>query len=150
MGAVRTQTILSRFGGDAEAFDEFVGASPERFAVAGHSGTDLVAVLDAAQLVVIELGFGDRGRAAVVARAVALAWADGLGGFDQPTLMETLEIPSGGAMRTALSRVRRRLVEEPLFARAVDRSAELAAAPSVLRRGSDPWRNGQRAARAAS
>jgi REP element-mobilizing transposase RayT len=147
---LRTETILSSFGADADAFHEFVGASAGGSTVARVDRQDLAAVLDAANLVVIELELGDRGRAAVVARAVTLAWADGLGAFDPATLMDALEMPSRGAMRTALSRVRRRITEEPRFALAVDRSAELAGASEVLRRGSDPWRNGQRAARAAS
>ncbi len=147
---LRTGTILSRFGDDAGAFHEFVGASLEGSAADRLDRDDLVAVLDAASLVVLELGLGDRGRAAAVARAVTLAWADGLGALDPATLMEALEIPSHGAMRTAVFRVRRRLTEEPMFSLAVARSAELARAPLALRRGSDPWRNGQSAERAAS
>jgi REP element-mobilizing transposase RayT len=147
---LHTQTVLSSFEGDAGAFHEFVSANPERSAVDGLGRPDVVAVLDAANLVVVELGLGDRGRAAIVARAVALGWADRLGVLDPATLMETLEIPSAGSMRTALSRVRRRLVRDPSFAFAVERSAELAGVAAALRRGSDPWRNNQRAARAAS
>ena len=147
---LRTDKVLAGFGGDVGAFDEFVSAGLGPVATRERSRSDLAAVLDAANLVVIELGLGDRGRVAVVARSVALGWADAVGGFDQGATMEVLEIPSPGAMRTALSRVRRRTLEDPSFAGAVDRSADLAGVGAVLRRGSDPWRNGYRAARAAS
>jgi hypothetical protein len=101
-------------------------------------------------MVVLELGLGDGGRAAVVARSVTLGWADGAGAYSPQSLMETLEIPTSAALRVALSRARRRLAEDRSFAAAVDRSADLAGVPRVVRRGSDPWRHGQRAARAAS
>jgi REP element-mobilizing transposase RayT len=145
-----TDTVLSSFGGDAGAFGEFVSAGLEPSVPRRFDRSDLVAVLDAANLVVIELGFGDRGRATVVARSVALGWADAVGGCDQAEVMEILEIPSAGAMRTAVSRARRRRLEDPSFAAAVERSADLAGVNSVLRRGSDPWRNSYSAARAAS
>jgi hypothetical protein len=145
-----TDTVLSSFGGDAGAFGEFVSAGLEPSVPRRFDRSDLVAFLDAANLVVIELGFGDRGRATVVARSVALGWVDAVGGCDQAEVMEILEIPSAGAMRTAVSRARRRRLEDPSFAAAVERSADLAGVNSVLRRGSDPWRNSYSAARAAS
>ena len=145
-----TDTILSRFAGDHVAFDAYVGENVERSEYGELHRSDLVAVLDAAHLVVLELGLGDGGRAAVVARSVALGWADAVGACDQQALLETLEIPTSGAQRAALSRARRRLVEDRVFAAAVDRSADLAGVPRVLRRGSDPWRNTHNAARAAS
>jgi REP element-mobilizing transposase RayT len=147
---LRTDTVLSGFGGDAAAFGEFVSADLGPSATCRRVRSDLAAVLDAANLVVIELGLGDRGRAAAVARSVALGWAEAVGGFDQATVMEVLEIPSPGAMRTAVSRVRRRMLEDSSFAGAIDRSADLAGVATVLRRGSDPWRNSYSAARAAS
>jgi len=147
---LRTDTILSRFGGDAGAFHDFVVASGEGSAPPRLQARDLVAVREAASLVVIELGLGDRGRAAVIARAVALGWADGVGAPDPSMLMSTLEIRSANALRSALSRMRQRLAEDPTFALAVSRSAELAGVPMASRRGSDPWRDDQMAARAAS
>jgi REP element-mobilizing transposase RayT len=145
---LRTDVVLSHFGGDRQAFHDFVRLDdvPSQ---SSPSRADLVAMLDAASLVVLELGLSDHGRGMSVARSVALCWADEWALYDAGTLMEMLEVPSIGALRTARSRARRRQRDDVDFARAVARSAQLAAVP-VLRLGSDPWRNGHSAARAAS
>ncbi len=146
---LRTDVVLAHFGGDRDAFHEFVRIDDaDRSTEPGPA--DLVAMLGAANLVVLELGLGDQGRAAAVARSIALCWADQCAEYDAATLMEVLDIPSAGALRTARSRVRRRQQADAAFAFAVARSAELAAVPAALRRGSDPWSNGHRAASAAS
>ena len=146
---LRTDVVLSHFDGDRDAFHQFVRVG-DTDARSEPGRADLVAILSAANLVVLELGLGDQGRGSVVARSVALCWADGWGTYDASTLMEVLDVPSVGALRTARSRARRREMVDVRFAHAVARSAMLAAVPGVLRRGSDPWRNDQSAARAAS
>jgi REP element-mobilizing transposase RayT len=143
---LRTDFVLSHFGGDRRAFERFIGAGFERPDDHELSESDVVAILEAANLVVLELGIADHGHGSVVARSVALAWADSTGAFDHETLMSALEVPSPGALRTAFSRARRRLAEDPMFRLAAERAAGLAAVPFVLHRGSDPWCNDYRAA----
>jgi putative transposase len=144
---LRTDVILSHFGGDRDAFHRFVRVD-ETDSKPAPDRCDLVSILSAANLVVLELGLGDQGRGSIVARSVALSWADSWGTFDSSTLMQVLAVPSEGALRAARSRARRRQQVDEQFARAIDRSAQLAAVPTALRRGSDPWRHN--AARAAS
>ncbi len=145
---LRTDVVLEQFGGDREAFHEFVRVD-DADTTSGPGSADLDAMLSAANLVVLELGLADHGRGAAIARSVALCWADEWGIYDGVTLMEALDISSTGALRTARSRARQRNRHDVDFASAVTRSAQLAAVP-VLRLGSDPWRNGHSAARAAS
>jgi putative transposase len=145
---LRTDVLLSHFGGDRQEFHDFVRVS-DTTSESVPSRMDLVAMLEAANLVVRELGLADHGRGTSIARSVTLCWADEWGRYDANTLMDVLDVPSAGALRTARSRARRRQRDDVDFARAVARSAQLAAV-AVLQPGSDPWRNDYRAARAAS
>ena len=59
---LRTDVVLAHFGGDRDAFHEFVRIDDaDRSTEPGPA--DLVAMLGAANLVVLELGLGDQGRA---------------------------------------------------------------------------------------
>jgi REP element-mobilizing transposase RayT len=149
---LRTDVVLSQFGNDITAFAAFVDDSGRPDRTRRPTSEELAGFEAAAAFVLAELGLGEYGKLAALARAATIAFVlDGSTTWGTPAeewMQATFRFPSRNALRSAVSRVRSRLASDPVFAAAVERTVGLVA-PTRLRQGSDPWCN-QRAARAAS
>ncbi len=122
---MRTEKVLSQFGGDRQAFDEFVRAEPAAGSVADVTVEDLESLVEALTLVLAQQGVDDRARLGARARAAALAWSDAAADLADGILMEAFGIESGGALRSARSRARRRLAADPGLQAVVERAVAL-------------------------
>lgn len=105
-------------------------------------------LMRAVELVLAERGLTSQRRAGAVARQIALAWLVDEVGAPERAVTGAFEIESVGALRTAISRARTLMRNEPQLCDVRSRSLNLLAA-EPLHRGSDPCCD-QREARAAS
>lgn len=140
-----TDLVLDHWAGDRSAFGRFVDADAQPLSPV-VTVQRLGAMVAACAFVLDELG-GD-GTTGRVARLLALAWAME-SGVDRRVVMRTFDIPSLGALHSAVHRARSRIADDPALAAVLERAASLLIGPARSRVGSDPWRD-QRAARAAS
>jgi putative transposase len=145
---LRTDVVLGQFGNDRAAFAGYVADSMRISGTQLPIGPELADFERAAAFVMAELGLGEHGKVTALARAATLAFVLDLVDAEESWVETAFRFPSRNALRSAVSRVRSRLVSDPLFAAAVGRTAHLVL-PDRLQQGSDPCCN-QRAARAAS
>lgn len=122
---MQTHVVLSHFGGDSRAFDDFVNEESSVAAVSSVTVDDLRALVEAVTLVLAQDGVDDRARLGARARAAALAWSDSVDEVSNRVLMEAFGIESEGALRSARSRARRLLASDPSLRVVVERGASL-------------------------
>jgi REP element-mobilizing transposase RayT len=145
---LRTDVVLGHFGNDTEAFARFVERSDDSDARLQPTAAELERFESSAAFVLAELGLGEHGKIAALARAVTIASVLGAPGITEAWIQEAFRFPSRNAQRSAVSRVRSRLASDQAFVAAVERTTQLVR-PGRLQQGSDPCCN-QSAARAAS
>jgi REP element-mobilizing transposase RayT len=149
---LRTDVVLGHFGNDTTAFAAFVEASDPPETIRRPTSEELAGFERAAAFVLAELGLGERGKIAALARAATIAFvlevSNTSGAWTEAWMQEAFRFPSRNALRSAVSRVRSRLASDPVFGAAVERTADLVSS-TRLHQGSDPCCN-HRAARAAS
>jgi REP element-mobilizing transposase RayT len=122
---MRLDTVLAQFGGDRQAFDEFVRTERVSGSAADVSADDLGSMVEAITLVLAQQGVDDRARLGARARAAALSWSDAAAHVADGVLMEAFGIESDGALRSARSRARRRVAADPGLQAALERAVAL-------------------------
>jgi putative transposase len=114
-----TSVILDRFDHDRFEFDRFVQGADHR--VTGQrTNESILAVRDAARLVLHEVTATTEAELSAMVRLTTLAVIERLGGFDRGSVAEVLEIPTPGALRTALSRAHAAVANRDELRRAVE------------------------------